>query len=175
MSVLQIVKYPSRILLSPAKPVEKIDDTIKNIVQDMFDTMYAAPGIGLAANQVGIPLQIAVIDIEQNGEHKDPRVLINPLVIAAEGVQLEEEGCLSVPGFAETVERPIAMKVSALTFEGERTIIEGNGLMARALSHEIDHLNGKVFIYHLSLLKRELIKKRIKKMMKSGEWTGVVT
>ncbi len=175
MVVLQIVKYPSRILLTPTRPVEKIDESIKEIVQNMFNTMYAAPGIGLAANQVGIPLQIAVIDIAQDNEQKDPRVLINPQVIASEGTQCEEEGCLSVPGFAETVERPAFMKVSALDLEGEPSIVEGDGLMARALSHEIDHLNGKVFLYHVSLLKRELIKKRIKKMMKSGEWIGVIT
>ena len=174
MAVLQILKYPSRILLAPTARVERIDDSIKKIVKDMFETMYAAPGIGLAANQVGVPLQIAVIDISQEEEKRDPKALINPEVIDSDGLQLEEEGCLSVPGFSEAVERPTRMTVSALNLDGEKYLIQGEGLMARALSHEIDHLNGKVFIYRLSLLKRDFIKRKIKKLIKSGEWAGVL-
>jgi len=174
MAILQILKYPSGILLAPTARVELIDDSIKKIVEDMFDTMYAAPGVGLAANQIGVPLRIAVIDISQEEEKRDPKVLINPEVIESDGWQYEEEGCLSVPGFSEAVERPTRMTVSALNLDGETYRIEGEGLMARALSHEIDHLNGKVFLHRLSLLKRDFIKRRIKKMIKSGEWSGVL-
>ncbi|MEW5807601.1 MAG: peptide deformylase [Acidobacteriota bacterium] len=174
MAILQILKYPSNTLLASTKPVERIDDSIRDIIRDMFETMYAAPGVGLAANQVGIPLRIAVIDVAQEEDKRSPKVLINPEVLNAEGLQFEEEGCLSLPGFTEVVERPLKMTVLALNLQGEEYLIEGGGLMARALSHEIDHLNGKVFISRLSMLKRDFIKRQIRKMMKSGEWTGVI-
>lgn len=172
MAILEILRYPSEILLKPVKPVLLFDSSLEEITQNMLETMYAAPGIGLAANQVGIPLRLVVIDISSEKEKRCPRILINPEIVKSEGIQLEEEGCLSVPGFTEVVERPARMVVSAFDLKGKKYAIEGEGLMARALSHEIDHLDGRLFIHRLSVLKRDFIKRKIKKMMKSGEWSG---
>lgn len=173
MAIHDILRYPSEILINPVPSVEEVNPSLETLIQDMLETMYAAPGIGLAANQIGIPKRVAVIDVSPEGENREPRILINPKILRSEGTQMEEEGCLSLPGFSEMVKRPANVVVSALDLIGEEVIIEGEGLLARALSHEIDHLDGRLFIHRLSILKRDFIKRKIKKMMKTGEWSGV--
>ncbi len=173
MPILEILNYPSDILLKPASLVDNFDHSLDAMTQDMMETMYAAPGIGLAANQVGISLRVAVIDVSSEKEKSEPRILVNPKILSYEGVQLEEEGCLSLPGFTEIVERPAKIAISAFDLNGKEFIIEGKEVMARALSHEIDHLDGKLFLHRLSALKRDSIKRKIRKMMKLGEWPGI--
>ncbi len=172
MGIRDITKYPSEVLLTPVQPVKDVNRSIEALTQDMLETMYAAPGIGLAANQIGIPMRVAVIDISLEGENRDPKILVNPKILNSEGIQMEEEGCLSLPGFSEIVKRPASLVVSAFDLDGKEFTIEGQGLLARVLSHEIDHLDGKLFIHRLSVLKRDFIKRKIRKMLKSGEWSG---
>lgn len=173
MAILEILRYPSEILLKPVNPVQDFDESLEAMTQDMFETMYAAPGVGLSANQVGIPLRVAVIDISSKRDEKEPIILINPNILSHEGEQFEEEGCLSIPGFTETIKRPAKIVVSAFDLDGKEYTIEVEGLMARALSHEVDHLDGKLFIHRLTVFKRDFIKRKIRKMMKSGDWSGV--
>lgn len=173
MAIQTIVRYPSDILLSPVPYIKEFDRSLETLANDMLETMYAAPGIGLAANQIGIPLRIAVIDLSTEGEKREPKILINPKILSSEGIQMEEEGCLSLPGFSEVVKRPAKMVVTAFDMDGKEFTIEGQGLLARALSHEIDHLEGKLFLHRLSILKRDFIKRKVRKMMKSGKWSGV--
>ena len=165
-----IVKYGDPVLDTPAKPVEKFDEEFKTLVNDMFESMYAAQGVGLAAPQIGLSIRLAVIDVT-NGKNPEAKlVLANPEIIHAEGEQREEEGCLSVPGFRGFVARPQYVTVHALDVEGKPFEMRGERLLARAFCHEIDHLNGILFINHLSLLKRDMIKRKIRKMKKAGEW-----
>ena len=165
-----IVKYGDPVLDTPAKPVEKFDEEFKTLVNDMFESMYAAQGVGLAAPQIGLSIRLAVIDVT-NGKNPEAKlVLANPEIIHAEGEQREEEGCLSVPGFRGFVARPQYVTVRALDVEGKPFEMRGERLLARAFCHEIDHLNGILFINHLSLLKRDMIKRKIRKMKKAGEW-----
>jgi peptide deformylase len=165
-----IVKYGDPVLETPTKPVEAFDDEFHKLTDDMFESMYAAQGVGLAAPQIGIGLRVTVIDVT-NGKNPEARlVCANPQIIHAEGEQHEEEGCLSLPGFRGRVLRPSFVTIRAQNLTGEEFEMRGEGLLARAFCHEIDHLDGILFINHLSILKRDLIKRKIRKMKKAGEW-----
>ena len=165
-----VVKFGNEVLMKKAEAVTVFDGDLEGLIADMFESMYAANGVGLAAPQIGISRRIAVIDITGGKDPKAKLVLINPEVISVEGKQKEEEGCLSVPGFRETVTRPLRATVRALDRKGKEFTLEGEGLLARAFCHETDHLNGRLFLSHLSSLKRELITRKIRKMTKAGEW-----
>jgi peptide deformylase len=165
-----IVKYGDRVLETPAKPVEKFDDELKALVDEMFESLYAAQGVGLAAPQIGIGLRVAVIDVT-NGKNPEAKIVCaNPVIIHAEGEQREEEGCLSIPGFRGYVARPSFVTIRAQDAGGHTFEMRGEGLLARAFCHEIDHLDGTLYLSHLSILKRDLIRRKIKKMKKAGEW-----
>jgi peptide deformylase len=165
-----IVKYGDPILETPTKPVEKFDEDFQKLIADMFESMYAAQGVGLAAPQVGVGLRVTVIDVS-NGKNPEAKIVCaNPQIIYSEGEQREEEGCLSLPGFRGYVARPQYVTVRAKNINGEQFEMRGEGLLARAFCHEIDHLDGVLFINHLSMLKRDLIKRKIRKMKKAGEW-----
>lgn len=168
--IYPIVKYGAAVLEKPAKPVEKFDDELKKLCDDMFTSMYAANGVGLAAPQVGIARRLAVIDVSVGKNPEARLVLANPEIIHMEGEQREEEGCLSVPGFRGNVLRPLYVTVRAQDAAGETFEMKGEGLLARAFCHELDHLDGVLFLKHLSMLKRDLIRRRIRKMKKAGDW-----
>ncbi|HEY3989962.1 MAG TPA: peptide deformylase [Acidobacteriaceae bacterium] len=165
-----IVKFPDPILQRPSAPVTEFDDELRKLVADMFESMYAAQGIGLAAPQIGIAKRLTVIDLSNNKEPKDKIVLINPEITLKEGKQLEEEGCLSLPEIREKVRRSVRVMVKAQDEYGNWSEREGTELLARAFQHEIDHLDGVLFIFRISALKRDLILRRIKKMQRAGEW-----
>jgi peptide deformylase len=165
-----IVKYGDPVLETPTKPVEKFDEEFQNLVNDMFESMYAAQGVGLAAPQIGISRCVTVIDVS-NGKNPEAKlVCANPVITHAEGEQREEEGCLSLPGFRGHVARPQYVTIRAYDVTGTEFEMRGEGLLARAFCHEIDHLKGVLFITHLSMLKRDMIKRKIRKMKKAGEW-----
>lgn len=162
MAILTILEYPDPRLRTTAKPVADVTDGVRQIIDDMFETMYAAPGIGLAATQVDIHQQIIVIDLSE--EKDSPLVFINPkITVLNEELDTYDEGCLSVPGFYETVKRPIGVKVEALDRNGEPFTLEPDGLLAICIQHEIDHLNGKLFVDYLSNMKRQRIRKKLEK------------
>ena len=165
-----VIKYPDPLLAKPAAAVTEFDGELAQLVDDMFDSMYAAQGIGLAAPQIAISKRITVIDVSFKERPEDKLALINPEVIESEGKQVEEEGCLSLPDIRAKVQRAEWVKVRAQNVKGEYFEVEGTELLARALQHEIDHLNGILFIDHLSRLKRDLVLRRIKKLQKNGEW-----
>jgi peptide deformylase len=167
MALLTIVKYGDPVLRKKAARVPQIDDELLHAIGDMLLTMYAAPGIGLAANQVGLFKCFAVIDLQPGGE-KHPMVIINPVIEEHSGMLNEEEGCLSVPGFAANVKRAAKVRVRALNEHGLPVVIEGEGLLARCLQHEIDHLNGKLYIDRLSLVSRLRVKRDIERRRKQG-------
>lgn len=169
--VYPIVKYPNPVLETPAETVTEFDTPeLHKLLTDMFESMYAARGVGLAAPQIGVGKRIAVIDTS-NGEDPSKRlVLINPEVIEREGVQSEEEGCLSIPGFREHVKRSQRVTVRAQDARGQVFETIGEDLFARALQHETDHLYGRLYITHVSALKRDLIRRKIRKLVKAGEW-----
>ena len=173
MAVRPIVKYPDPVLLTPTRLVGDITDDIRKLVADMWETMYDAPGVGLAANQIGVPLRLAIIDT-RDGEEKPDKghkiVLVDPIVLETKGTIHEDEGCLSFPGFTERVESPAWVRVRARDLEGREYEISGDGLFGRALRHETDHLDGVTFIDRMSALKRDLIKRKIRKMRKAGDW-----
>lgn len=165
-----IVKYGDPVLETPTKLVEKFDEEFRKLTDDMFESMYAAQGVGLAAPQIGVGARVTVIDVT-NGKNPEARIVCaNPQIVHAEGEQHEEEGCLSVPGFRGRVLRPAYVTVRAQNVIGEEFEMRGEGLLARAFCHEIDHLDGILFINHLSILKRDLIKRKIRKLKKAGEW-----
>ncbi len=165
-----VVKFGDDVLTKWAEPVTVFDGQFDRLLDEMFESMYAASGVGLAAPQIGISQRMAVIDIT-SGKDPDARiVIINPEIIAIEGNQKEEEGCLSLPGFRETVKRPQKVTVRAQDRKGKVFTMQGEELLARAFCHETDHLNGKLFLSHLSVLKRDLIQRKIRKMIKAGEW-----
>jgi peptide deformylase len=165
-----IVKFGDPVLQTPSKPVENFDQELQALVDDMFESMYAAAGVGLAAPQIGISRRLAVIDVS-NGKNPEAKIVCaNPEIIHIEGEQREEEGCLSLPGFRAHVARPLYVTVRAQDAAGKEFEMRGEGLLARAFCHEIDHLNGTLFIAHLSILKRDLIKRKIRKLKKAGEW-----
>jgi len=161
MAILDILHFPDPRLRTKAKPVAQVDDRIRKQVDDMFETMYAAPGIGLAATQVNFHQQIVVIDVSE--EHDQPLCLINPQIIERDGIEQMDEGCLSVPGIYEKVTRANRIKVRALDREGEPFELEAEDLLAVCIQHELDHLNGKLFIDYLSNLKRQRIRKKLEK------------
>jgi peptide deformylase len=165
-----ILKYGDEVLHDPARPVEVVTEEIQRLVDDMVETMYAAPGIGLAAPQVGLPLRIFVVDLSAGRDPHGLIVMINPEFVERDGVQLEEEGCLSVPGFNATVVRPVRAIVKGLDRGGNERRLEANGLLARAFQHEMDHLDGTLFVDRLRGIKRDLIVKKIRKLTRAGKW-----
>lgn len=168
--IYPIVKYGDPILEKPTSPVKKFDAELEALTEDMFASMYAASGVGLAAPQIGKSLRLTVVDVTGGKNPEAKIVLANPEIIHAEGEVREEEGCLSIPGFRGYVMRPQFVTIRAQNAKGESFEIRGENLLARAFCHEIDHLNGILFLQHLSMLKRDLIKRKIKKMKKKGEW-----
>jgi peptide deformylase len=166
MAVLEIKEYPDRVLTKKAAPVTGIDGALQRLIDDMIETMYAAPGIGLAAPQVGVSARLIVIDVSVRDEERTPLiVLINPEIVMAEGEIESEEGCLSLPDFQTVVKRAERVSVRGLDREGTPTEITGEGLLSRALQHEIDHLNGTLLIHRISSIKREFFKKRFQKSL----------
>jgi peptide deformylase len=168
--IYPIVKYGDMVLETEAKPVEKFDAELKKLVEDMFESMYHAQGVGLAAPQIGIPLKLAVIDVTFKEDPKAKLVLANPQVIKIEGKQSGQEGCLSIPEFREQVTRGKKVTIKAQDVNGKWFEKTGEDLLARAFQHEIDHLHGKLYISHISALKRDLMKRKIRKLVKAGEW-----
>jgi peptide deformylase len=169
--VRKILKYGEPVLERMADPVDDFaSPDLRRLIEDMFETMYAAKGVGLAAPQIGIGKRLTVIDLSVGEDESKKLVLINPEITAREGSQVGEEGCLSIPGFREPVTRANKVTVRAHNEKGEPLELSGEELLARALQHEVDHLNGKLFINHLSALKRDIIRRKIKKMQKAGEW-----
>ena len=166
MALLNILHFPDERLRTIAQPVEEVDDGVRKLIDDMFETMYAAPGIGLAATQVDVHQRIITIDISE--EKNSPLCLINPEIIEREGVQTYDEGCLSVPGFYETVQRSNKIKVRALGRDGQSFELETEGLLAVCIQHEMDHLQGKLFVDYLSEMKRTRIKKKLVKQQKQA-------
>jgi peptide deformylase len=167
MALREIRKFPDPVLRRKTDHVTNINGTIERLIDDMVETMHAAPGVGLAANQVGVSLQVAVIDLSSREEKERRRpllVIINPEVLSMEGSVVEEEGCLSIPEYAEKVKRAARVKVRAQDRTGKIFELEAEGLLAKALQHEIDHLNGLLFIDRLSPLKKSIFKRRLKKM-----------
>jgi peptide deformylase len=165
-----ILKYGDEVLHDRARAVEAVTPEIERLVDDMVETMYAAPGIGLAAPQIGLPLRIFVVDVSVGRDPAELIVMINPEFVERDGMQLEEEGCLSVPGFNATVARPLRAVVKGLDRAGNEHQREGNGLLARAFQHEMDHLDGTLFVDRLRGIKRDLIVRKIKKLTRAGKW-----
>jgi len=165
-----ILKYGDDTLHAPAAPVDEITPDIERLIDDMVQTMYAAPGIGLAAPQVGVPLRVAVIDISVGRDPDGLIVMVNPEFVERDGMQLEEEGCLSVPGFNATVVRPSRVVVKGLDRSGVEFVREGSGLLARAFQHEMDHLDGTLFVDRLRGIKRDVIVRKIRKLSRTGKW-----
>ena len=168
--IYPIVKYGDAVLEKPGAAVNIFDAELEELAEDMFASMYAAQGVGLAAPQIGKSLRIAVVDVTGGKNPEAKIVLANPEIIHAEGEVREEEGCLSIPGFRGYVLRPQFVTIKAQNAKGEEFEIRGENLLARAFCHEIDHLHGILFLQHLSMLKRDLIKRKIKKLRKQGEW-----
>ena len=168
--ILPIVTYGHPVLHAPAKPVETITAEVRTLIDDMFETMYAAPGIGLAATQVGVPLRVLVIDLSVGKQAGRQIHLINPVFVLREGGQHEDEGCLSVPGYTARVHRDEHVIVEGLDRDGQPCRHAATGLLARAFQHEIDHLDGRVYVDHLRGLKRQLILRGIAKQQRKGAW-----
>lgn len=165
-----ILKYGDLPLHERARAVAELTPEIDRLIDDMIETMYAAPGVGLAAPQVGVPLRLFVVDVSVGRDPGGLMVFINPDFVERDGTQLEEEGCLSVPGFEATVVRPMQAVVRGLDRNGREYQREGTGLLARAFQHEMDHLDGKLFIDHLRGIKRDVIVRRIRKLTRDGKW-----
>jgi peptide deformylase len=166
----EIVKYPDPILERKGEPVTEFDDELQKLVDDMFESMYAAKGIGLAAPQIGLSRRLTVIDLSCNERKEDRIVLVNPEIIFREGKQYEEEGCLSLPEIRDKVTRAAKVRVRAQDVKGKWFEIEGEELLSRAFQHEIDHLDGILFFRRVSALKRDLILRKIRKLQKAGDW-----
>lgn len=170
MAVVPIRKYGDEVLRRPTPPIETFDGELQALIDTMVQTMYAAPGIGLAANQIGVSKRLAVIDLSVGKRPNELHVLINPEIVERIGEQTEEEGCLSVPDFTESVVRPARVSVRFVDRNGVPRELSGEGLMARAMCHEIDHLEGKLYVDHLRGFKRDRIVRRIQKLAKQGMW-----
>jgi peptide deformylase len=168
--IYAIVKYGDPVLEKPGTTIKNFDGDLEQLAEDMFASMYAANGVGLAAPQIGKSIRLAVVDVTAGKNPEAKIVLVNPEIIHAEGEVREEEGCLSIPGFRGYVMRPQFVTVRAQNLKGESFDLRGENLLARAFCHEIDHLNGILFLQHLSMLKRDLIRRKIKKLRKEGEW-----
>ena len=165
-----ILRYGERALTAPALPVDRFDDSLHELLRDMTDTMYAAPGIGLAAPQIGVPLRLFVIDLTVGKSPGQLLELVNPEFVSCEGLQIEEEGCLSLPGFNASVVRPARAVVRGVDRDGNDRTVEGSGLLARALQHEMDHLDGRLYIDRLRGIKRDLIVRKVQKLRRTGKW-----
>lgn len=165
-----ILRYGARALHTPAAPVTRFDATLHQLIDDMIETMYAAPGIGLAATQIGEPLRVLVIDTSVGRHAGDLITLVNPQFVERDGMQLEEEGCLSLPGFNATVVRPSRTVVAGVDRDGAAVTFEGTGLLARAFQHEMDHLDGLLFVDRLRGIKRDVIVRKIQKLQRTGKW-----
>jgi peptide deformylase len=168
--IYNIVKYGDPVLEKPSGNITEFDAELAELAEDMFATMYAAQGIGLAAPQIGKNIRIAVIDVTSGKNPEAKIVMVNPEIVHGEGEKREEEGCLSIPGFRGYVVRPQFVTIQAQDLKGETFELRGEDLLARAFCHEIDHLNGILFLQHLGMIKRDMIKRKIKKLKKEGEW-----
>jgi peptide deformylase len=168
--ILPVLKYGAPSLRAMSKPVDSFTSDLEEIAKNMVETMYSSPGIGLAAPQIGINIRLATIDLTVGEDEKGKIIICNPEIVSAEGEQKSDEGCLSIPDFSDTVVRPLKMILRGQNLHGDEVKYEAEGLLARCFSHEIDHLNGVLFIDHLSPLKRSLIRNKIKKLAKAGEW-----
>src|ERR1700692_26541 len=168
--IYPIVKFGNPVLETPAAEVKTFDEELKKLIEDMFESMYAARGVGVAAPQIGISKRIAVVDVTFKEDPEAKLVLINPVIVHKEGRQRSSEGCLSIPEFREDVTRAKIVTIRAQDLKGKFFEHTGEELLARAFLHETDHLNGKLYISHISGLKRDLIKRKIKKLVKAGEW-----
>jgi peptide deformylase len=168
--VYPIVKFPDPILQRPAQPVTAFDEDLRKLVDDMFESMYAAHGIGLAAPQIGIPKRLTVIDLSFQKTPEDKIVLINPEVVSKQGKIVEEEGCLSLPDIREKVARAAKVKIRAQDVKGNWIERDADDLLSRAFQHEIDHLDGVLFIFRISALKRDFVLRKIRKLQRAGEW-----
>jgi peptide deformylase len=165
-----ILRYGAGVLHAPAEPVTEITAAIQQLIDDMIQTMYAAPGIGLAATQVGVGLRLFVCDVSAGRSTADLMVFINPEFVERDGMQLEEEGCLSIPGFNATVARPSRAVVKGLSRDGLEQVVEGTGLLARCFQHEMDHLEGTLFVDRLRGLQKDLILRMVRKLSRAGKW-----
>lgn len=168
MAIREIRKYPDPVLRTKTAPVKQVDESLQRLIDDMVETMHAAPGVGLAANQVGVSLQLAVIDVsprDESGRRNSLMVIINPEIVATQGTVVEEEGCLSIPEIAEKVKRSAKVVVRAQDRTGKPFEMEAEGLLAKALQHEIDHLNGLLFVDRLSPLKKSIVRRKLKKAL----------
>ena len=165
-----ILKYGAPELEIKSTAVTRFDEEIKTLAEDMLETMYAAPGIGLAAAQVGVNLRLMVIDITGGEEQGHQIIFTNPEITEQEGIEEAEEGCLSIPGFTAMIERPSNVHVVGQDLEGNPQELDAEGILARAVCHEIDHLDGILYLDHTSVLKRDLIKRKIRKLIRAGEW-----
>ncbi|WDI32851.1 peptide deformylase [Hyphococcus flavus] len=164
MAIRPIITAPDPLLREVSKPVDKVDDELRSLMDDMLETMYDAPGIGLAAIQIGVPKRVIVMDLAGEDEEPEPRYFVNPEILdPSEDMRLYEEGCLSVPEFFDEVERPARCRVKYLDYDGNEQILDAEGMLAVCIQHEMDHLEGVLFIDHLSRLKRERILKKLKK------------
>jgi peptide deformylase len=168
--ILKIVKYPDPILSRPGEPVTEFDAELRRLIDDMFETTYASQGIGLAAPQVGVSKRLTVIDLSVGKEPKDKLVIINPEIIYTEGKQYEEEGCLSFPDIREKVARHAKVRIRAQDANGKWFEMDGEELLARCFQHEIDHVDGMLFIFRMSALKRDLNLRKIRKLQREGKW-----
>lgn len=168
--ILTIVKYPEPVLRQPGEPVTEFNDELRKFVADMFETMYASQGIGLAAQQVGVAKRVTVIDLSQGKDPAQKLVLVNPEVIYRDGKQYEEEGCLSFPEIREKVSRAAKVRIRAQNEIGKWFEMDGEELLSRAFQHEIDHLDGMLFIFRMSALKRDLVLRKIRKLQREGNW-----
>jgi peptide deformylase len=168
--ILKIVKFPEPVLQQPGEPVTEFDSELRKFVADMFETMYASQGIGLAAQQVGVAKRITVIDLSSGKDPAQKLVIINPEIIAREGKQYEEEGCLSFPEIREKIQRAAKVRIRAQDAHGKWFEMDGEELLSRAFQHEIDHLDGMLFIFRMSGLKRDLNLRKIRKMQREGTW-----
>ncbi len=168
--ILPILRYGASVLHAPAAPVAGITPEIQALIDDMIQTMYAAPGIGLAATQVGVPLRVFVCDISVGRTPHDLLTFVNPEFVERDGMQLEDEGCLSVPGFNATVARPSRAVLKGLTRDGVEQTVEATGLLARCFQHEMDHLDGTLFVDRLRGLQKDLIVRKIRKLARAGKW-----
>jgi len=167
---MPILKYGAPELRTVSKPVDAFDAELEKLSKNMIETMYGSPGIGLAAPQVGLNIRLVTIDLSVGEDPTQLIVICNPEIVSSEGEQKNDEGCLSIPDFSDTVVRPLRVSIRGLNLKGEEVKYQGDGLLARCFSHEIDHLNGVLFVDRLSPLKRTLIRNKIKKLAKAGEW-----
>ena len=172
MAVRPIVLYPDRVLLTPTKPVEVFDEALKELVADMAETMFEAPGIGLAANQIGVSQRVCIVDLTAGEQPDQLHVFVNPRITRVNGRQVGEEGCLSFPDVTLDIERAFSLTVEALDLEGKPFTLDAEDLLARAIAHECEHLDGKTFLQNVSALRRELVKNQIRKRIKTGDWVA---